>query len=112
MMSLIHNQPVMWVDTKTLLSTGPYAESNMLKWNETLQSACSRYPNMRIYDWAAAVRDRWFIADGIHYTSPGYASRAHLIANALAEAFPSGHPPSSSCTVSTPSLAFPVLGVH
>jgi len=43
---------------------------------------------MRVYDWAAAVKDGWFISDGIHYTSAGYAARAYLIAQALARAFP------------------------
>ena len=39
-------------------------------------------------NWAAAAQDSWFVADGIHYTSTGYAARAHLIAQALAAAFP------------------------
>ena len=43
---------------------------------------------MRIYNWAADVKDAWFIEDGIHFTSPGYAARAELIAHALAHAFP------------------------
>jgi hypothetical protein len=103
---------VLWVNAKTLLSTGPYAEPNMLRWNRALLSACARYSNMRIYDWASAARDRWFISDGIHYTSAGYAARAHLIANALAQAFPYGEPPSASCVVHTPSLSVPVLRVH
>jgi lysophospholipase L1-like esterase len=34
------------------------------------------------------VRNGWFIDDGIHYTSYGYAQRARLIADALAAAFP------------------------
>jgi hypothetical protein len=43
---------------------------------------------MRVYDWASDVKDDWFIEDGIHFTSPGYAARAQLIALALAHAFP------------------------
>ena len=43
---------------------------------------------MRVYNWAADVKDEWFIEDGIHFTSPGYAARAQLIAQALAHAFP------------------------
>ena len=47
------------------------------------------------------VRDGWFIADGIHYTSAGYAARARLIADALAKAFPaSGRAAGSGCVVS------------
>jgi peptidoglycan/LPS O-acetylase OafA/YrhL len=90
MMTLIGNQPVMWVNVKSLLVSGPYAETNMAAWDSTLLQACARYPNMRVYDWAAAAKNRWFISDGIHYTSLGYAWRAHLIAKALAAAFPQG----------------------
>jgi lysophospholipase L1-like esterase len=60
----------------------------MEKWNEELVLACAAHPNMRIYDWASEVKDAWFIEDGIHFTSPGYAARAQLIAQALAHAFP------------------------
>ena len=54
------------------------------------RQACARYPNMRIFDWASVARPGWFISDGIHYTSAGYAARAQLIAGALAKAFPGG----------------------
>jgi peptidoglycan/LPS O-acetylase OafA/YrhL len=101
MMSLIGNQPVMWVNVKSLVAYGPYSESDMLLWDEALLQACASYPNMRIYDWAAVVQHSWFISDGIHFTSAGYAARAHLIARALAAAFPdqggAGQP--SSCLV-------------
>jgi lysophospholipase L1-like esterase len=111
MMAIIGDQPVLWVNAKTLLSSGPYAESGMIKWNRALGAACSRYPKMHIYDWADAVQDRWFIPDGIHYYSAGYAARAHLIADALAKSFPaSGSMP--SCLVRTPTINLPVLGVH
>jgi hypothetical protein len=67
---------------------------------------------MRVFDWASVARDDWFIPDGIHYTSPGYAARAHLIANALAEAFPaSGDSPRLNCTVRVKPISPPVLGV-
>jgi lysophospholipase L1-like esterase len=102
-MSLIGNQPVMWVNVKSLLTSGPYAESQMQLWNSALIQACARYPGMRVYDWAADAQSSWFIADGIHYTSAGYAARAHLIAQALAAAFPaSGHraPHRPGCLVS------------
>jgi hypothetical protein len=51
---------------------------------------------MRVYDWAAAAKDRWFIFDGTHYTPRGYAARARRIANALAAAFPRGSPVAGS----------------
>lgn len=88
MMSVIGDEPVMWVNVKTLLSSGPYAEKNMSEWDETLVNACAQYPSMRVFDWAALVKNEWFIADGIHYTTPGYAARARDIAQALATAFP------------------------
>jgi peptidoglycan/LPS O-acetylase OafA/YrhL len=95
MMSVTRGQPVMWVNVRSLLASGAYAESNMIRWNQALQQACARYPSMRVYDWAAAARRGWFIGDGIHYTSAGYAARAHLIANALASAFPVWHRPTA-----------------
>jgi peptidoglycan/LPS O-acetylase OafA/YrhL len=113
MMSVIGNQPVMWVNAKTLVTSGPYAESDMQDWNSALEQACLRYPNMRVFDWASVARDNWFIPDGIHYYSPGYAARAHLIANALAQAFPASgaSPGSSNCVVRVKPLSVPVLGV-
>ncbi len=102
MMSLIGNQPVMWVNVKSLVAYGPYSESNMLLWDEALLQACPRYPNMRVYDWASVAQDSWFISDGIHYTSAGYAARAYLIAQALAAAFPAqggGTTAQPSCVV-------------
>ena len=99
MMSAAGNEPVLWVNVKSLVPSGPYAESNMLEWDEALLDLCSRYPNMRVYDWASDVKDAWFIDDGIHFTTPGYRARARLIADALAEAFPSGGGRSPGCVV-------------
>jgi peptidoglycan/LPS O-acetylase OafA/YrhL len=88
MMNLIGNQPVMWVEVTSVLSTGPYAEQNMELWNQALQQVLPHYPNMRVYDWPATAQSSWFVSDGIHYTSVGYEHRAIAIADALAEAFP------------------------
>jgi peptidoglycan/LPS O-acetylase OafA/YrhL len=89
MMNTIGSEPVMWVNVRSLVEDGdPYAEKNMKVWDEELVEACARYPNMRVYNWARDVKDEWFIEDGIHFTSPGYAARAELIAHALAHAFP------------------------
>ena len=96
MMSVIGGQPVMWVNVRSLLATGPYSERDMLQWNRALIQACARYPDMRVYDWAAAAKNSWFISDGIHYTSRGYAARAHRIARALASAFPRPSPAAST----------------
>jgi peptidoglycan/LPS O-acetylase OafA/YrhL len=89
MMAIVGDEPVMWVNVRSLVPPGdPYSKENMEKWDEELVNACAAYPNMRIYNWAADVKDEWFIEDGIHFTSPGYAARAQLIAQALAQAFP------------------------
>jgi hypothetical protein len=88
MMSVIGDQPVLWIEVKSLLSSGPYSEQNMTLWNQALQEELPHYPNMRIYDWPAVVQNSWFINDGIHYTSAGYVQRARLIADALATEFP------------------------
>ena len=90
MMSVIGERPALWLTARSLLGGGAYADEHMRAWNAALLRACDRYPNLRVFDWAAAVRDEWFIEDGIHYTSDGYAARAHRIAIALAEAFPAG----------------------
>lgn len=99
MMSVAGNDPALWVNVKSLETSGPYAEQNMREWNEALLEACPKYPNMRIYDWASAVKDAWFIEDGIHFNSPGYAARSRLIADALAHAFPAVGGPSPDCVV-------------
>ncbi len=103
MMSVIGRQPSMWVNVRSLLTSGPYAEAGMLHWNAALKRACDRYPDMRIYDWASDVKDSWFIDDGIHFTTTGYQARSRLIADALHEAFPPGEPiadtDSSNCLV-------------
>ncbi|HEX3491216.1 MAG TPA: acyltransferase family protein [Streptosporangiaceae bacterium] len=98
MMSATRGEPVLWVNIKTLVSSGPYAEPNMARFDRALLRACARYPNLRIDDWAAVARRKWFISDGIHYSSAGYARRAEQIAAALARAFPQvGH--STGCLV-------------
>jgi peptidoglycan/LPS O-acetylase OafA/YrhL/lysophospholipase L1-like esterase len=99
MMSVAHGEPVLWVNVISLVPGGPYAEANMQLWNAALLQACARYPNMRIFNWASQVEPRWFIDDGIHYTSAGYAARAHKIAVALARAFPAAGQ-SPGCVVS------------
>ncbi len=103
MMNIIGDEPVLWVNVKTLPdATEFYSEEGMKKWDEELEKGCLRYPNMRIYNWAADVKTAWFINDGIHFTSPGYAARAELIAHALAHAFPEKgtSPGGAKCVVS------------
>ncbi len=99
MMKAAHGEPVMWVNLRSLLVNGPYSETNMVTWDNTLLRACARYPNMRVFDWAAYAKTKWYISDGVHFTSVGYAVRGRMIAQALARAFPkTGH--STGCLVS------------
>lgn len=88
MMNAIGDDPVLWVNVKSLVDSGPYAAENMRAWDEALLEVCPDYPNMHVFDWASQVRDRWFIDDGIHFTTPGYRARSRLIADALHDAFP------------------------
>jgi hypothetical protein len=96
MMSLIGHEPVLWVNLKTLLSSGPYAEANMQLWDNALIAACPSYPNMRVFNWAHIANPAWFTSDGIHFTSTGSAVRAAAIADALATAFPAAAPQANS----------------
>jgi peptidoglycan/LPS O-acetylase OafA/YrhL len=99
MMSVIGDQPVLWITVKSLLSSGPYSDTNLERWNRTVIGACAEYPNMRVFDWASVADDDWFLPeDGTHFTSEGYRHRARLSANALAHAFPASGD-GSSCVV-------------
>ena len=100
MMSIIGHQPVMWIDAISLLPSGtPTPRMACSAGTTRCSNSCSRYPNMRIFDWASYAKPKWFIPDGIHYYSPGYVARSHDIARGLAHAFPRGEPPSAGCVV-------------
>jgi hypothetical protein len=103
MMSVVGDDPVIWTTTKTLHDKGPYRNANMEKWNEALGQACTRYPRMRVYDWAAEVKDDWFSKDGIHFSSAGCKERAARFARAVTVAFPKEGPPPSQCLIRTSS---------
>ena len=104
MMSVIGQQPVMWVNVISLPEApADYSEAQMQLWNDALVRACASHPNMRVFDWAADAKPQWFISDGIHYTSAGYAARSRLIARALAQAFPAAGHSSSSCVIRSPA---------
>jgi hypothetical protein len=88
MMAVIGDDPVLWVNVKTLETKGDWANPNMQKFDQVLVDSQSTYPNIHIYDWASVVQDAWFSKDDIHYSTPGYAQRAKLIADALAAEIP------------------------
>ena len=100
MMSAIGDQPVMWVNVKSLVAQRALRrDEHGAVGRRPRATRARKYPNMRVYDWASVVKDAWFIPDGIHYTSPGYAARAQLIAEALAKAFPADGSESPTCVV-------------
>jgi hypothetical protein len=88
MMQVIGDDPVLWVDVKTLVTSGAWSNPEMEKWNQELAQAQARYPNIKVYHWTEVVQDGWFSSDRIHYTSEGYTQRARLIADALAASYP------------------------
>jgi hypothetical protein len=101
MMRQVNGQPTMWTTAKTLKRTGPYADKQMAGWNAALVRACDRYPNLRVFDWRAEVRDDWYIYDDIHYSTAGYAERADRMAAALARAYPAGRAEAAGCLISS-----------
>lgn len=100
LMKKIGDQPVLWVNTRTLVVSGPNSQANMAKWNSALIQACSRYPNLRLNDWAGEVQPEWFTqTDKIHYTTPGYRECSRRIARATAIAYPATGNSPEDCTV-------------
>jgi peptidoglycan/LPS O-acetylase OafA/YrhL len=99
MMDLIGDQPVLWINVRTVNATGPFADANARAWNDALEAECAGYPEMRIYDWASEVPDEYFTEDGAHFTGPGNVARGRWIADALAEAFPAEGRPPRGCLV-------------
>ncbi|WP_436795813.1 acyltransferase family protein [Actinospongicola halichondriae] len=90
MMEIADGDPVLWVNVKTIATTGSWRSEVMPPWNDALMAACPKYPNMRVYDWASGVQDDWFDTDGIHQNPVGYVARAERIADALGAAYPAG----------------------
>ncbi|WCB35553.1 SGNH/GDSL hydrolase family protein [Gordonia polyisoprenivorans] len=98
----LRNQPVMWptVITSPLNQNPAYANDAMQRFDRALLRACKRYPNLRLYNWAAEARPDWF-SDGIHYTAAGYTQRAYRFAIALASVFPARDAPPKGCLLQT-----------
>ena len=76
MMAIIGDDPVLWVDVKTLRDRGPYASAE----HAPVQPGAGQGPRPLPGRCGSttgrdAVADQWFDGDGIHYTSDGYAYR-------------------------------------
>ncbi|WP_207840912.1 SGNH/GDSL hydrolase family protein [Williamsia soli] len=99
LMHVVGDEPVLWPNLKTIASAPTHYEpENMVAYNGALMAACTRYPNLRIYDAAADLPDTAFV-DGIHHTGAGSEVFAGGIAGALATAFPVASDPTPACVV-------------
>ena len=88
MMNAIGDAPVMWVNVRSIVKgDGPYSAKNV-KPGTRRCSPPARVPEHAHLQLGLGRQGGWFIKDGIHFTSPGYAARSALIARALAHAFP------------------------
>jgi len=94
--------PVMWMTTRTIRDDGDFRESVYPPWNQGLAQACSRYSNMRVFDWASAYQTTWIGPDGIHATTAGYQHKANLMARAMAISFPTTGESPDNCLVTVP----------
>lgn len=81
--------PVLWVNAYTTKAQGFWANDHMALWNDALKAALARWPNLRVFDWAAlAATGKAPFKDGVHHTKEGYAVRNEAIVRALVSAFP------------------------
>ncbi|WP_298446636.1 GDSL-type esterase/lipase family protein [Gordonia sp. (in: high G+C Gram-positive bacteria)] len=97
-MNLLKGQQVLWPTVATAAPSNPaYADTHMREFDAALTRAAARYPNLRIYDFAAETQPSWYV-DGIHYNADGLAQRNRLFATALATAFPAAAAPPKALT--------------
>lgn len=87
-MAELPGRNVLWPTVATHDATVKgYSAANMTSFNDALKRAAARYPNLRVYDFAAEAQPAWF-TDGIHYNADGLTQRNRLFATGLATAFP------------------------
>jgi len=67
---VIGDQPVMWVNAKTLNPAAPTPSQTCSAGTRRCFNACSQYQNMRVYDWGVSRQGQVVHPDGIHYYSP------------------------------------------
>lgn len=100
-MDMIKDQKhILWPTVKTInTDQPPYNNKGMQEYDEALKKICTKYPNLRVYDWASEVQDNWYTTDGIHPTSQGAREKGHRFADALQNAFPKGDKPIDQCVL-------------
>ena len=57
MMTVAAGEPVLWVNTRTIVASGEWSDPWMQLWNQELRAAQSRWPNLKIYDWSSVGAD-------------------------------------------------------
>ena len=99
MLSVVGDQPVLWVNLKSLLASGPTQGANMQLWNPYPGSGLRRVPEHAGLRLGLGYEEgSWFISDGTHYTSGGYAQRPSD-RRRLVHAFPASGTRVESCVV-------------
>ena len=88
MMAVIGDDPVLWVDVKTLWRTARGRTRTCRRGTSSSSPRRRATPTCSSTTGPSVVPDDWFQRDRIHYTSTGYTERARLIADALAAAYP------------------------
>ena len=79
-------RPVLWPTVMTH-TTGVYDTAHMRAFNAELRRATSRYPNLRVFDFARYPKPSWYV-DGVHYTDEAMIQRNRLLALGLATKYP------------------------
>ena len=88
MMTVLGDDPVLWLDAATITDSGFWATPNMEAWDAGLIAGAAAYRNVRVVPWSSFVRREWYQADGVHLTSAGAAARVQYVVYALAGSFP------------------------
>lgn len=92
-MDKLKGQEVLWPTITTTTPANPaFSKANMDKFNAAIKAAAAKYPNLKVYDFAAQAKPEWTAGDGIHYTTAGAVARNKMIADALAAEFPAQEP--------------------
>lgn len=109
-MGKLKGQDVMWPTVHTTAPSNPaYSTDGARKFNAELKSAAARYPNLKVFDFAAQAKASMY-SDGIHYTPAAAAARNKMFADALVQLFPAAPSPTRE-TPDTPDVVTVPVGV-
>lgn len=101
-MSTVGARPVIWTNV-TYGAIHPDWIRRAKRFNQALVTATSRYPNLRIIDWASAISPstNWYQYDGIHVSPTGYRFRATHLVTSIDRLWPTLTTTTSTSTTST-----------